>query len=635
MPEQFHFSGYATRNDLECFDGRVIRQDAFKEQDGKTVPMVWQHLHNSLDNVIGHAILENRDDGVYCQCSLNDTHGGKVAQEIIKHGDVCSLSIFANGIVQRGKEVVHGVIREVSLVLSGANPGAVIDNVVVQHDGYSEDVEEEAVITAGMQVEYGDVTHAAEDNSEGTASDSDTATTVADVYNSMTPEQQEVVAYMISQVAHDASENEDDTVVHSNENGETEMPISHNVFEGEQGEGTANNYTLSHSELEDLFTQATRVGSLRTAVENAAIAHGATEEDFGTFVSSNMHSISHGINGATQITGTKSSAYTDETNGVISMLFPEFHNLDTTPQTIAPLMDWVPAVFGAARKSPFSRLKTQAFDITADEARARGYVKGKRKIEEQIKALKRVVTPQTVYKLQKFDRDDLVDITDFDLVAWIRAEMRTMLDYEIARAMLIGDGRDITTENQHSANGEGSSKIDEERIIPIAYDNDVFAEHTVADFSAAEDDDAWATQFMDTVLVAMDAYRGSGNPTMFMGRAALTKLRMRRDKIGRRLYKNDQEIADELRVSRIVPIDLIDNQKRSEVEGYDGDLSLLAVIVNMSDYTLGANRGGQVTMFDDFDIDFNKYTYLIETRLCGMLTKPKSAIVIEDGKKTV
>lgn len=625
----FRFSGYATKNDITCDDGRIIRKGAFKSQDGQTVPMVWQHMHKTPDNVIGHATLYDRDEGVYCECSLNDTPMGKQSQEIIKHGDVNSLSIFANGLRQVGNEVVHGVIREVSLVLSGANPGALIDNVVIQHDGFDETIESDAVMYFNDVFKMDEEMQHASVNAE---EDPDDSRTVQDVYNEMTDEQKSVVEYLIEQVTHDGTDTED-TLAHSNENGE-EMTISHNVFEGDNTDAAANKFSLSHSEMSDLFTQAARVGSLKTAVENAALAHGASEDELGAFVASNMSDeLSHGIKSATTITGTKSSAYTDSTNGVISILFPEVHNLDQTPQTIAPLMEWVPAVYGAAKKSPFSRLKTQAFDITADEARARGYVKGKRKIEEQIKALKRTVTPQTVYKLQKFDRDDLVDITDFDLVAWIRAEMRTMLDYEIARAMLIGDGRDITTENAHSTNGEGSSKIDEERIIPVAYDDEVFSVHNIEDFSEDADDDAWAAHFMDTVIKGMNEYRGSGNPTMFIGRDALTKLRLRRDKIGRRLYNSDQDIANELRVRTIVPIDLIDNQKRKDVAGYEGEVKLLAVIVNMSDYTLGANRGGQVTMFDDFDIDFNKYTYLIETRLCGMLTKPKSAIVIEDGKK--
>lgn len=598
--KNYDFGGWATKNDLRCSDGRVIRRGAFKECDGETVPLVYQHNHSDMDNVVGHALLKNRPEGVYAYCYCNDTQQGKNAKELVKHGDITALSIYANRLQQSGSDVLHGAIKEVSLVLAGANPGAYIDDVNIVHsdDDTYDFLEDTAVITTGDSL---DLFHSGIDTGEDTqqpedqeqtelahaddkkndkektvandqtgnqvSDDSNSEETVQDVFDTLTDKQKQVVYYIIGQ----ALEKEGGSDADEKEAAHSDMEDNYmhaNVFDG-----TAENNTevLSQSEMADIFAEARHSGSLKETV----LQHGITD---------------------------------------IDVLFPDAQATTNQPQMISRRMEWVNTVLSGAHKSPFSRVKTVAANITEDEARAKGYIKGKQKKEEVFPVLKRVTTPQTVYKLQKLDRDDIIDITDFDVVAWMKGEMRVMLDEELARAALIGDGRTPGAED----------KINESNIRPIWTDDELYAIHTTV--TEGENDEATALEMIDAFVKAADQYRGSGNPTLFIGRKQLTAMRLLKDKNGYRLYKSDQELADDLRVSKIVPVELFDDQTRS-VSGKKRKLG--GIVVNMSDYTFGSTRGGEVNLFDDFDLDYNKYEYLIETRCCGALTVPYSALVVE------
>lgn len=597
---KYDFSGYATRNDLRCSDGRTIRRDAFKECDGVEVPLVWQHMHDSPGNVLGHALLENRADGVYAYGTFNNTPSGLEAKELVKHGDIKSLSIYANRLKQVGGDVTHGVIREVSLVLSGANPQALIDNVAISHsDGDYEVIDDEAVIYSGDYLSHADDPEEEDDDMAKQSEE-----TIEDVFNTLSEKQKQAVYAIVGaaleeqdkpvQHADDDMDDEDDEeetiedvfntlsekqkqavyaivgaaleeqggeVSHSDEEGY----IMHNVFETGQDAGEV----LSHAEIEAIFTDAKRGGSLKDAV----LAHGITN---------------------------------------IQAFFPEDQLAPNQPGIIGRNMEWVTTVLNGVHKTPFSKVKSTAANLTADEARAKGYLnKGTQKQEEQLAALKRSVSPTTIYKLQKLDRDDVVDITDFDVVAWIKEEMRTMLNEEVARAILVGDGRSNIS----------NDKIDETKIIPIWSDDEVYSVHTRVVKGAD-----YAKDFIDAAIRARKNYKGSGSPTLFVGPGLLTEMRLIRDEIGHRLYKNDQELADELRVSKIVEVELLDNLTRT-VSGTTYEYG--GIIVNLNDYNVGATKGGEVNLFDDFDLDYNKYEYLIETRMSGALTQPKSALVIE------
>lgn len=618
---KWDFSGYATRNDLKCGDGRTIRKDAFKDNDGQTVPLVWQHVHDNPDNVLGHAVLENRKDGVYCYGYLNHTQRGEDMREMIANGDVSRLSIFANKLVQKGGDVLHGSIREVSLVLAGANPGAYIDNVSIQHsDGSWDTIDDEAVIYSDSELELihddteEDDKNANDDPEDSTKDVEDTDSselehddtdkeekemadnkaaggkTVQDVIDSMSEEQKNVLYFLVG----NALEGKGGDVEHD-DLGEDDM--KHNVFDGATGE---TGEQLSHSELNDIFAEAKEVGSLKEAF----LAHGITNIDY---------------------------------------LFPEAHNLDREPQIINDDQAWVSAIMSGVHKSPFSRLKTMAADITIDEARALGYVKGTKKAEEQFGLLKREVTPQTIYKLQKFDRDDILDITDIDVVAWVKREMQIKLKEEIARAILIGDGR---------ANSD-PHKIKEEKVIPIykdvspliGYDSQIgghnvssatFAFRRTIEVSATESVADKAEMLVDECVRARVDYKGSGSPTMFIGPSQLAEMLLIKDSMGRRIYESEAQLATAMRVSKFVEVPAFDNISRVEDEGEETEktFTLAGIVVNLADYTIGMDKGGETTMFDDFDIDFNKYTYLLETRLSGMLTKPFSAIILEFAPAT-
>ena len=563
----FDFSGYATRNDLRCSDGRTIRSGAFVDNDGGTVPLVWQHGHNSPDNVLGHALLENRNDGVYCYAKFNNGEQAKTAKELVKHGDVDSLSIFANKLTQRGGDVLHGNIVEVSLVLSGANPGARIDNVSLQHSDGSIEELDEAVIFTGLELSHADETE--EDNSkEADVADEET---VADVLNTLTDKQKDAVYYVIGQAIEDAQQ--DDT----NDTNDTdkEEAMHSNIFEGDDTlKGIDDEIALAHSAVVDALEDA-RSHNL-SSFKDAFIQHAGT----------------YGIDN-------------------IEVLFPDARTVTDEPTFIKRRTDWVSGVLNDAKHSPFSRIKSIHADITDDKARALGYTKGNRKKEEVFKLLKRVTTPTTVYKKQKFDRDDLIDITDLNVVAWVKKEMRLMLDEEIARALLIGDGRDISSPD----------KINEENIRPIWKDDSLYAIKILLEKKVVGEDlvDAFIKSFAD--------YEGTGAPKLYTTQTVVTELLLLKDKIGRRLYETKASLAAALGVSEIVEVPVMKDAARDTKK--NGKADLVGIIVNLADYTIGADKGGEVNMFDDFDIDFNQFKYLLETRISGALTQPKTAIVIE------
>ena len=571
---KYDFSGWATKNDLQCSDGRTIRRDAFKDNDGQTVPLVWNHQHNDSQNVLGHALLENRPEGVYAYCKFNDTPAGKNAKMLVEHGDVSALSIYANRLKQNQGNVTHGVIREVSLVLAGANPGAFIDSIM----RHGECSDEEAVIYTGedLVLEHADK----EDEMEN---DNKKEKTVQDVVDSMSEEQRNVMYALIGQALEDVKHSEEAEDQNENNNGEGEdNEMKHNVFENDNNK---QNNTLSHAEMENIFKQAKRLGSLKEAVLSHADEHGDAIYD------------TYGIKPNKDGEG-------------ISMLFPDYKNLNNVPEFIKRDTGWVALVMAGVHHTPFSRIKSMFADIREDEARALGYMKGDLKKEEVFSLLKRTTDPQTIYKKQKLHRDDVIDITSFDVVAWIKAEMRMMLEEEIARAILIGDGRLADDDN----------KIQQQHIRAIANEDPLFAIHK--DLLVAEGEDE-AKGFIKTVLRARKEYKGSGEPTMFLSEDMLVEMLLLEDKNGRVIYESEQALARALRVRNIVTVPVMEGAKNAKGK------EILAIVVNLKDYNVGADKGGAVAMFEDFDIDYNAQKYLIETRCSGALVKPFSAIVIE------
>ena len=571
---KYDFSGWATKNDLQCSDGRTIRRDAFKDNDGQTVPLVWNHQHNDSQNVLGHALLENRPEGVYAYCKFNDTPAGKNAKMLVEHGDVSALSIYANRLKQNQGNVTHGVIREVSLVLAGANPGAFIDSIM----RHGECSDEEAVIYTGedLILEHADK----EDEMEN---DNQKEKTVQDVVDSMTEEQRNVMYALIGQALEDVKHGEDDDKNQNENNGEgDDNEMKHNVFENDNNK---QNNTISHADMEMILKNAKRCGSLKEAVLAHADEHGDAIYD------------TYGIKPNKDGEG-------------ISMLFPDYKNLNNVPEFIKRDTGWVAQVMGAVHHTPFSRIKSMFADIREDEARALGYMKGDLKKEEVFSLLKRTTDPQTIYKKQKLHRDDVIDITSFDVVAWIKAEMRMMLEEEIARAILIGDGRLADDDN----------KIQQQHIRAIADEDPLFAIHK--DLQVAEGEDE-AKGFIKTVLRARKEYKGSGEPTMFLSEDMLVEMLLLEDKNGRVIYESEAALARALRVRNIVTVPVMEGAKNAKGK------EILAIVVNLKDYNVGADKGGAVAMFEDFDIDYNAQKYLIETRCSGALVKPFSAIVIE------
>lgn len=613
------FSGYATKAGLKCTDGRTIMPDAFKHQDTMKVPLVWQHGHNDPENVLGHAILENREDGVYCYGFFNDSAKAMHTHGLIEHKDITMMSIWANDLIERAGRVLHGAIREVSLVLSGANPGAVIENVTLRHSDMDDTtLDDEAIIYTGLSFEHSsnDPESPAEDANEPGGENN----TVQDIYDSMTEEQQNVLHYMIGEALalddevdetegnaqHSSIANPDETMQetydsmteaqqnvlhymvgeaastaqHDNLDGEVidgtnnkeGNDMKHNVFEG-TGTETDTGPSLSHDDMQGIIADATRKGSLKDAVEDYALSHGIDN---------------------------------------ISTLFPEAVASSQDPNFLSRRIEWVSTLLGGVQKSPFSRIKTLNADITIDEARAKGYVKGAMKKEEFFGVARRVTTPTTIYKKQAMDRDDVVDITDFDVVTWLKNEMRLMLDEELARAILIGDGRDISD----------ADKISESNIRPIAKEHELFATTIVVN---TRDTGSNADEIVDAVIASRWQYKGTGMPTFFTSETVLASFLLMKDTLGRRIYSTVDDVASVLRVAAIVPVEAMELQYNT---GNTANQNLLGIIVNPIDYVVGATAGGQVSMFDFFDIDYNKQKYLIETRCCGALTRLKSALVL-------
>ena len=584
---KYDFSGWATRANMKCSDGRIIADDAFKDDDGRVVPLIWNHRHNDPSEVLGHALLENRGDGVYAYCSFNDTKGGRLGKELVRHGDIASLSICANKLQQIGSLVKHGKIREVSLVLAGANPGASIEDVAI----HSDDVEDDSVaiytgepieLYHGEEMEDGTeviseekeekeetkvLNHADESKETTTKSTDDTKDdkTVGDVIDSMTEEQKKVLYALVGAAVSDTDDEEDST------GGSEEM--KQNVFD--TTDEREMDGVLMHSdgtlvtvdEIEMVFKDAKRYGSLKDSCLN----HGIEDVDW---------------------------------------LFPDDRNLNTPPAFIKRDTGWVSKVMNSVHHTPFSRIKSMFADITEDDARAKGYIKGKMKKEEFFSLLKRTTSPTTVYKKQKMDRDDVIDITGFDVVSWLKSEMRMMLDEELARAYLIGDGRLASSDD----------KINEQNIRPIAKDDDLFTIHSVVTVTSSATDDEKAKAVIKAVIKERKNYKGSGNPTFYTTEDMLTNMLLLTDEIGRDLYPDEAALAKKLRVKEIVTVPPMESAKDAE------NNPLVGIVVNMADYNVGADKGGAVNMFDDFDIDYNQQKYLIETRCSGALTVPYSAM---------
>ena len=601
----YDFSGYATKVGIKCSDGRTILQDAFAHCDGKKVPLVYQHLHNDPKNVLGHAVLENRPDGVYAYCSLNNTEAGKTAKALVQHGDISALSIYANSLVQKSSNVIHGVIREVSLVLSGANPEAYIDNLAFEHsDGSITTDESEAFICAGAIIHDGIEIPEVSDNQDSSEEsishaddkkDPEDQKTVGDVFDTLNEEQKTVVYTMIAQAleTQDGEDEEKEDVKHSNIKGDETM--KKNIFDKDSAATEVRG--LSRVDLRAIFNDARQSQS---TLKNAFLAHGYESisdalADYEHQDEVLAHAATYGIDN-------------------IGYLFPDARTTTNTPQFIKRDTEWVSKVFGAAKHVPFSRIKTILADITADEARARGYVKGNEKADEVITLLKRTTDPQTVYKKQKLDRDDIIDITDFDVVVWLRMEMRMMLEEEIARAQLVGDGRLSSSDD----------KIKEDKIRPIATDDAIYT------IEIQIPETATTAQMIDEIIKGRKQYKGTGTPAFYTTPDVNGDMLLLKDTTGRRLYNTEADLAAGIRAREIIEVPVMENKvivlTPSTTTETGLQKRLVGISVNMTDYSLGADKGGSISMFDDFDIDFNQFKYLIETRCSGALTMPHSAI---------
>lgn len=570
--KNFDCSGWATRNDLKCSDGRTIRKDAFKHNDGQTVPLVWNHQHNDPNNVLGHALLKNCEEGVYAYVKFNETESGRNAKLLVEHGDITAFSIYANKLKQQGGNVLHGDIRELSLVLAGANPGAFIDSII----RHGEESDEEAVIYTGEPVSIGDdaVEHSDDNEPEEKENSMNNEEvkhaeekpagekTIKEVFDTLNEEQATAVYAVIGQFV---SEDEE------SKGGDESM--KHNAFEDQNQTTGAKTDVLTHAEMTEIIADAKRCGSMKDAV----LQHGIEQIDY---------------------------------------LFPEAKTMNTTPEFIKRDDTWVGRVMRGVHRTPFSRIKSVFANITEEEARAKGYIKGKLKKEEVFGLLKRSTTPTTIYKKQKLDRDDVIDITDFDVVAWLKSEMRIMLDEEIARAVLVGDGRPASSDD----------KINELNIRPVWKDEDLFTVKQVVSLSASATADDKAKAFIRAMIKSRKAYKGSGNPILFTTEDMLTDCLLLEDTTGRVIYDSVEKLKTAMRVSDIVTVPVMEGLTR-EVEGVMHELG--GIYLNLNDYNVGADKGGAVNMFDDFDIDYNAQKYLIETRCSGALTKPYSAVAIE------
>lgn len=566
-----HFGGWATKANLKCSDGRTILKDAFKDNDGAVVPLVWNHQYNSPDNVLGHAELENRSDGVYAYCTFNNTQSGQEAKKLVENHDITALSIRANKLRHNGSNVVHGNIQEVSLVLAGANPGAFIDSIIT----HGETDDEEAVIYTGEDICLHHSSDGGKDNENAADKDvkenknmadnkkpttDESEETVADVWNTLSEKQKTVVYALIGQALESKEGDED---------------MKHNIFDNEDN---MSDEVLMHDAMNIIIGDAKRCGSMKES-----------------FLS---HADEYGI-------------------GNIDYLFPDEKSMGNAPDFIKRETGWVQKVMGAVHHTPFSRIKSVFADITEDDARAKGYIKGKFKKDEFFSLLKRTTTPTTIYKKQKMDRDDVIDITDFDVVAWLKTEMRMMLDEEIARAALVGDGRLSSSDD----------KINESNIRPIWTDADLYTIKYLVDISSSATGSEKAKAFIRAAIKSRKDYKGSGEPTLFTTEDILTDCLLLEDNNGRIIYDSATKLATTLRVKEIVTVPVMENLSRTDSDGNTREL--MGIVVNLSDYNIGADKGGAVNMFDDFDIDYNQQKYLIETRCSGALTKPYSAIALE------
>lgn len=609
------FGGYATRYNIKCADGRTIKPHAFDDCDGQTVPLVWDHNHKSPLNVLGHALLSVREDGVYADATFNETTQGQNARELVRNGDIKALSIYANQLKQNGGDVIHGMIREVSLVLAGANPGAFIDTAIA-HNAYDEDPDE-AIMAMYLDSDSLELAHSEEEenpaeeesvdeeqketedmdgNEKETLEHSAEEKTVEDVVNSMNDEQKKVLAFLVGKAAEGASKSDE------SDKGED---MKHNVFDNDS-KGAYMAHGMTKDDQLEIIKDMKKYGTLKESF----LAH---KEEMGIEDVIAHADNDHGIEYSEDV---QSYMVNDP-----SFLFPEARALNNPPAWIKRDTGWVSGVMSGTKHVPFSRIKSVFADITEDEARAKGYIKAHVKTEEVFTLLKRTTTPQTIYKKQKMDRDDIIDITDFDVVAWIRGEMRIMLDEEIARAILIGDGRPSSSDD----------KISEDHIRPIYTDDDLFTIKQFVTYPKEASDDDKAKAYIRAAVKARKNYKGSGNPVFYTTEDVLTDMLLLEDNMGHRLYKSEAELATAMRVSRIVTVQVMEGISRV-VSGVTRDL--VGIIVNLSDYTVGADKGGSIGMFDDFDIDHNQQKYLIETRCSGALTVPYSAIVIESAQQS-
>lgn len=666
----YHFSGYATRNDLRCTDGRVIRKDAFADDDGERVPLVWQHRHDSVENVIGHADLENREDGVYMYGEFNDTRLGKIAKQTVLHGDLVGLSIYAGHVVEHDKNVMHGKIKEVSLVLSGANPGAYIDNIMIEH---AEDGELEMDIYNGanseIKMEDG-LSHSDEPKEDVYSSEDavldndalkrsiahadDNERTIQDVFDELNEKQQNVALYLIGKASNiDYISHEDDDALSDTISEIIENELSHE----DDSESLGDIFNTFTEEQKNVVYYL----MAKAIEENKNINHSDSDEGgnetmkYNVFeqtedVQTNERYLSHAdevafVEEAKKVGSLREAylAHTDndhfiKTDEQIGYLFPDDQLVNKKIEIIRNNpTDWVAKTMNGVHKSPFSRIKMISADITADEARARGYVKGQQKVSEVVALAKRSISPTTVYKLQKIDRDDIIDITDMDIVAWIKAEMRIMMEEELARDYTVGDFRSNLDENQRRL------KVDDTKIIPILkdYSNDFYAYRYGYTVAATEDKYA---KFIDEVTLAMVEYEGSGSPVLYTTPEDVARMMLIKDSIGNRIYKTRAELASAMGVKEIIEHPYMKDQTREEdgevlhsmhipttgmASNPDHDaINVKGIVVNLADYTVGADKGGALNMFDDFDINFNQYEYLMETRQSGALTKHHSAILI-------
>ena len=567
-PTNYDFSGWATCPNLKCSDGRTIMNDAFKHHDGDIVPLVWNHQHNDPNNILGKALLHSRDGGLYAYCQFNDTEQGMNAKMLVEHGDISALSIYANDLKHNASRgVTHGNVREVSLVLAGANPGAFIDSIMK----HGEESDDEAIIYTDEPIE---IYHADEEKGKSKEETevaeekkAESGKTVAEIIESMNEEQKTVMYGMIGEALKHVDEKEEDDGDENTD--EEENEVKHNVFDNEDQKDV-----LSHSDMQAIFADAKRHGSLKESV----LAHGIED---------------------------------------IETLFPEPKSTNNPPEWINREMGWVKNVMGAVHHTPFSRIKSMFADLTEDDARAKGYIKGNFKKEQVFSLMKRTTTPTTIYKKQKLDRDDVIDITDFDVVAWLKSEMRMMLEEELARAILVGDGRLSSSDD----------KINELNIRPIWTDDDFYTIKKKISVSANATEDQKAKAFIRACVKSRKEYKGSGNPTLYTTEDVLTDLLLLEDSTGRVIYETEDKLRSALRVSAIVTVPVMEGLKRTDEES--NELNLMGIIVNLNDYNVGADKGGAVNMFDDFDIDYNAQKYLIETRCSGALVKPFSAIALE------